>query len=179
VKRLLLLVAVVLVAAAAFVGLISVFASRDSSQVGGPSGPGTLEPDRGAEELGADAPATPASPPADPPTSGPHRAEPVTKQAVALSDDQILTALAQGNVVVAYDGADPPAELVQLQEDTAGPFDASLVEAGQAVILAPRPGAGGVIALAWRRKLETASAADPKLHEFVEAYLGQGASGQQ
>ena len=90
VKRLLLLVAVVLVAAAAFVGLISVFASRDSSQVGGPSGPGVLEPDRGAEQLGADAPATPASPPADPPTSGPHKAEAVTRENAELSDDQIL-----------------------------------------------------------------------------------------
>ena len=51
--------------------------------------------------------------------------------------------------------------------------------AGQAVILAPRPGVGGVIALAWRRKLETDSPADPKLHEFVEAYLAQGPSTQQ
>ena len=173
-KRLLLLVAVVLVAAAAFVGLISVLAARDSSQVGGPSGPGELEPDRGAERLGADAPATPASPPADPPTSGPHKAEAVTRQIVELSDDQILTALAQGNVVVAYDADDPPPALVQLQEDAAGPFDPELAAAGQAVILTRRAGAGGVLALAWRRKLATASAEDPKLREFVEAYLGQG-----
>jgi hypothetical protein len=179
VKRLLLLVAVVLVAAAAFVGLISVFASRDSSQVGGPSGPGVLEPDRGAEQLGADAPATPASPPADPPTSGPHKLEAVTRQGVALSADQILTALAQGNVVVAYDAQDPPPALIALQEESAGPFDAELAAAGQAVILVPRPGVGGVIALAWRHKLETDSPADPKLHEFVEAYLGQGPSGRQ
>ena len=36
-----------------------------------------------------------------------------------------------------------------------------------------------MIALAWRRKLETDSPDDPKLHEFVEAYLGQGPSSQQ
>ena len=60
-----------------------------------------------------------------------------------------------------------------------GPFDAELAAAGQAVILAPRPGVGGVIALAWRRKLETDSPADPKLREFVEAYLAQGPSTQQ
>ena len=107
--------------------------------MGGPSGPGVLEPDRGAEQFGDDAPATPASPPADPPTSGPHKAEAVTRQAVELSDDQILTALAQGNVVIAYDAEDPPPALVQLQEDTAGPFDAELAAAGQAVILARRP----------------------------------------
>ena len=121
VKRVLIvLVAVVLVAAAACVGLISLFASRDSSQVGGTSGPGVLEPDRGAEQLGADAPATPASPPADPPTSGPHSAEAVTRDQTELSDDQILTALQLGNVVIAYDADDPPPALVQLQEDARG-----------------------------------------------------------
>jgi hypothetical protein len=176
VKRLLLVVAVVLVAAAAFAGLISVLAARDSSQVGGPAGPGELQPDNGAERLGADAPATPASPPADPPTSGPHKPEAVTRQNVELSDDQLLTALELGNVVIAYDAADPPPALVQLQEDTAGPFDPELAAAGQAVILTRRTGAGGLIALAWRRKLTTDSPGDPKLHEFVEAYLAQGVS---
>jgi hypothetical protein len=178
VKRLLLLVAVVLLAVAAFVGLISLLASRDSSQLGGSSGPGVLEPDRGAERLGADAPATPASPPADPPTSGPHRAEAVTRENVELSDDQLLEALQLGNVVIAYDADDPPPALVSLQDDTAGPFDPELAAAGQAVILAPRPGVGGVVALAWRRKLEAAAPDDPKLHDFVEAYLGQGPSDQ-
>jgi hypothetical protein len=179
VKRLLLLVAVVLIAAAAFVGLISVFASRDSSQVGEPTGPGELEPDRGAQRLGADAPATPASPPADPPTSGPHRPEPVTRDGDELSDDQLLEALQLGNVVIAYDAADPPPALVQLQQDTAGPFDAELAAAGQAVILTRRPGVPGVIALAWRRKFESDAPSDPKLHEFVEAYLAQGPTSQQ
>ncbi len=121
-----------------------------------------LEPDRGAEQLGADAPPTPASPPADPPTSGPHKAEPVTRDAIELSDDQMLEALALGNVVIAYDADDPPPALVQLQEDTAGPFDAELAAAGQAVILARRPGVGGVVALAWRRKLEADRAGRPE-----------------
>jgi hypothetical protein len=174
VKRLLLLVAVVLLAVAAFVGLISLFASRDSSQLGGTSGPGVLEPDRGR----ADAPATPASPPADPPTSGPHRAEPVTRDNAELTDDQLLEALELGNVVIAYDADDPPAALVTLQDDTAGPFDPELAAAGQAVILAPRPGVAGVVALAWRRKLDADGPDDPRLHDFVEAYLGQGPSGQ-
>jgi hypothetical protein len=178
VKRLLLLVAVVLLAVAAFVGLISVFASRDSSQLGGTAGPGVLEPDRGAERLGADAPATPASPPTDPPTSGPHKAEAITRDDGELSDDQLLQALALGNVVIAYDGDDPPPALVQLQSDTAGPFDPELAAAGQAVILTYRPGVAGVMALAWRRKLVADGPEDPKLHDFVEAYLGQGSSAQ-
>ena len=62
-----------LAAAACFV-LINILASRDDSAVGGSDGPGVLEPDRGAKRLGADAPPTPASAPANPPTSGNHRA---------------------------------------------------------------------------------------------------------
>jgi hypothetical protein len=173
VKRVLLLVAVVVLAAAAFVGLISLFASRDSAQLGGSSGPGTLERDLGA----ADAPATPASPPADPPTSGPHRAEPVTRDNAELTDDQLLGALQLGNVVIAYDADDPPPALVALQDETAGPFDPELAAAGQAVILARRPGVGEIVALAWRRKLQAKDPADPELRDFVEAYLGQGPSG--
>jgi hypothetical protein len=31
-----------------------------------------------------------------------------------------------------------------------------------------------VIALAWRRRLRTADPADPRLRDFVDAWLGQG-----
>ncbi len=55
-----------------------------------------------------------------------------------------------------------------------GPFDPGLAAAGQAVILARRPGVPGVVALAWRRKLEASGPDDPQLHEFAEAYLGPG-----
>jgi hypothetical protein len=161
-------------AAAACVGLISVLAARDSSQVGGSSGPGTLEPDRGAKRLGADAPQTPASAPGDPPTSGPHRAEPIARDATELSDDQLLEALQLGNVVFAYGGERPPDALVSVQREVSGGFDPSLAAAGQAVILARRPGVSGVVALAWRRKLAAPDASDPQLREFAEAWLGQG-----
>jgi uncharacterized protein DUF3105 len=155
-------------AAAACLVLITILANRDSSGVTKTSGPGTLMPDRGSSH--ADGPQTPASPPDDPPTSGPHRPEPVTRDEVPLSDDQLLEALHLGNVVFAYDGS--PAELKKIQEDVSGPFDPELAAAGQAVILDKRPGVKGVIALAWRRELRSSDPA--QLREFADAWLGQG-----
>jgi hypothetical protein len=174
VRRALVALAVGVVAAAACVALISLLASRDSSQVGGAAGPGVLEPDRGSRRLGADAPKTPASPPDQPPTSGPHRDQAVMRDGAELSDDELLSALQRGNVVIAYDSEKAPDALVALQDEVSGAFDAKLAAAGQAVILGRRPGVGGVVALAWRRRLNAAGPADPKLREFAEAWLGQG-----
>jgi hypothetical protein len=137
--------------------LIVVLAGRDSSQVeSGVSGPGVVE--RGATGDG-------------PPTSGPQRDAPVPADRTELSDDQIVAALALGNVVIAYEGEAPTA----VQEEVSGPFDPELAAAGQAVILAKRPGVGGVQALAWQRRLVASGPDDPKLVEFAEAWLGQGA----
>jgi hypothetical protein len=161
------------VAIAACAVLITILANRDSGDVARSTGPGTLEPDRGSAH--ASGPRTPASPPDEPPTSGPHRAEPVTRDATALSDDQLLEALHLGNVVLTYDTAQPPAALKRLQEEVAGgPFDAELAAAGQAVILDHRPGASGVIALAWRRRLRATDPADSQLRTFAETWLAQG-----
>jgi hypothetical protein len=179
VKRLAIAGAAVVVAALLCVALIALLASLDDSQVGEGGGPAVLEPDRGADVLPDDAPARPASPPQEPPTSGPHKADPVARDASELSDDQLLRALAQGNVVLAYGGNEPPRALATLQEDVSGPYDPEVAAAGQAVILARRAGVDGVIALAWRRKLETRSPEDPALHEFAEAYLGQGPNSQR
>src|SRR5690606_34324584 len=133
VRRPLLALAIAGLAATACLVLIMILASRDTSQIATPSGPGVLEPDRGAAH--ADGPRTPASPPDEPPTSGPHRPEPVERDRTELSDDQLLEALHLGNVVILYEG-DPP---TQVQEEVSGPFDRELAAAGQAVILAPRP----------------------------------------
>ena len=154
-------------AAAACLVLINILASRDSSAVDDGGGPGVEEPDRGAKRLGDNAPQTPASPPAQPPTSGNHRAVAITKDQTELSDDQLLEALQLGNVVIAYEGKAP----TQLQED---PFDPALAAAGQAVILAERPGLDGIQALAWRHRLKLSGPDDPEAQEFIEAYLGQG-----
>ena len=59
---------------------------------------------------------------------------------------------------------------MQLQRDvSAGRSTPALAEAGQAVILARRPGVRGVQALAWRRKLDASGPDDPQLREFAEA----------
>jgi hypothetical protein len=155
-------------AIAACAVLVTILANRDSSGVSGASGPGTLEPDRGSAHVNG--PRTPASPPDDPPTSGPHRPEAVTRDEVPLSDDQLLEALHLGNVVFAYDGS--PAALKKIQDEVSGPFDPQLAAAGQAVILDRRPGVKGVIALAWRRELRSDDPA--QLRDFADAWLGQG-----
>jgi hypothetical protein len=156
VKKGLLELAIAGLAATACVVLITILSSRDRSAVGGEDAIGTLEGDRGAAHTEA------ATTPADrPPTSGPHRPEPVERDQIELSDDQILEALHLGNVVIAYEG-EPPTGL------QADPFTPELAAAGQAVILARRPGIGQTTALAWRRR------ATEQLPEFIEAYLGQG-----
>jgi hypothetical protein len=152
-------------AIAACAVLITILANRDSSGVTKTSGPGPLMPDRGSAHTNA-----PASPPDDPPTSGPHRPEKVTRDELPLSDDQLLEALHLGNVVFAYNGS--PAELKKIQDEVSGPFDPELAAAGQAVILDKRPGVKGVIALAWRRELRSSDPA--QLREFADAWLGQG-----
>jgi hypothetical protein len=161
-------------AATACAVLITILAARDSSQVSGPAGPGVAEPDRGARHLGPSDPPTPDSPPDRPPTSGPHRPEPIEEQGTGLSEDQLLEALHLGNVVIVYDGDAPGDGLLAIQREVAGDFDPGLAAAGQAVILARRPGTIGVTALAWGRRLQASDETDPQLREFAEAWLGQG-----
>jgi hypothetical protein len=110
-----------------------------------------------------------------PPTSGAHLPEPVERDATALSDDQILGALAAGNVVLLYGTRRPAAALTALARSVAGPFTPALAAAGQAVILGRRPGTDGVTALAWTRLLHTPDATDPRLRQFAQAWLGRGA----
>jgi hypothetical protein len=174
VRRLLAIAAGVLLLAGGLVAVALAFSSRDDAQVGAASGPGQLEPDRGARHLPAGAHAQ--VPAGTLPTSGPHRPDLISTDARRLSDDQILHALELGDVVIAYEAARPPGALHQLQEDVSGPFDAELAAAGQAVILARRPGAGPATALAWRRELRTGDPASPALRDFAETWLGRGAS---
>jgi hypothetical protein len=98
----------------------------------------------------------------------------VTRDGTRLSNDQLLTALAAGNVVLFYGKPQPPPALRSLAGNEAGPFDLPLAQAGQAVILAPRPGTRGVVAAAWRHLLRVPSPTDPALRQFVEAWLGVG-----
>ena len=83
--------------------------------------------------------------------------------------------LAPGNVVLTYRQSGQRAQLKQLAESIAGPVDPALTEAGQSVIVRARPsGGGGVVAEAYKRRLEVASADDPALRSFVEYWLGRG-----
>ena len=167
-RRLGLVAVGVLVAVAGLIALAAAFNARDDPGVAGaPSGPGELQPDRGS---GHGAPAHVTD---EWPTSGPHRDELVTRDRRRLSDDQILHALELGNVVILYDGTPGPA-LERLQDEVAGPFDAEVAAAGQAVILARRAGAGPATALAWRRVYRADGPDDPGLREFAEAWLGRG-----
>jgi hypothetical protein len=158
VRRLLIGLAVVVVAAAGCFALISVLASKDSGEVGGAPGPGTFE----------------ATSNASPPSSGGHTPSPVGRDRAELTDDQLLSALQLGNVVLVYPDAKPPAELVAIQNDVSGPFDPALEQAGQAVILMRRPDAK-LQALAWKRRLVASAPSDPALRDFADAWLGQGA----
>jgi Protein of unknown function (DUF3105) len=152
------------VAAAALLALVLVLGSRDDAEVAPAQGPGELQPDRGASHD------TPASASGDePPTSGTHRPELVTRDRRPLTDDQLIHALELGNVVILSERPDPA--LAAVQREVAGPFDAELAAAGQAVILARRP--GPTVALAWRRALRSDDTAE--LRAFAEAWLGRGA----
>jgi Protein of unknown function (DUF3105) len=171
----------IVVALAGGIGLLLFFVARDDAPVDSAGngaadvrGPGQTFPDQGARHV----------PPAqrgdarynsDPPTSGPHVAEAVRRDAIVLTDDQVLHALELGNVVLAYGSAAPPPALRSLAREISGPFDPALVQAGQAVILDRRPGTNGVVALAWRHLLRTRSPSDPELRRFAEFWLGRGA----
>jgi hypothetical protein len=168
-RALVVAVGVALAVAAVAVGFL-VATGRDDSQLAGPEGPGELQADRGASHSG---PAEPSGD--DPPTSGTHEPRLVTRDRRPITDDQLIHALELGDVVILYDSRQPPAALERLQQEVmGGPFDAEVAAAGQAVILARRPGAGPATALAWRRILRADDPADPALRDFSEFWLGRG-----
>jgi hypothetical protein len=173
-------IATAVLAVAGGIGLLLFFVGRDEAPVDkgdkqtGVKGPGQVFGDLGAKHV----------PPSqrgrahynsDPPTSGPHVLEPVRRDETVLTTDQILHALELGNVVLVYGSGSPPAGLRALAEKVSGgPFEPALVQAGQSVILARRPGTKGVVGLAWRHLWRAPSAADPELRRFAEFWLGRG-----
>lgn len=146
-----------LVALGGFVLVLLFFESRDSSQVPGGS---TATQGPGLPVAHQRAARTPAA---------------IGRDGVRLSEDQVLHALALGDVVLLYGGpgSAPPPALRALQQRVSGPFDAAVAAGGAAVVLGYDPGARGVTALAWRRILRAPNASDPALGQFADYWLGR------
>jgi Protein of unknown function (DUF3105) len=111
----------------------------------------------------------------DPPTSGAHVPEPILLNEDVLNDDQLLEALEVGDVVVMYGTHKPPPGLQPLARSLGGHFTPALAAAGQAVLLARRPGTVGLTGLAWSHMIRVETARAPILKQFIQQYLGRGA----
>lgn len=177
--RLLERAAILVASLALSFGLIALlsgfFQSRDNGALAGQSGgPGQRFPDQG-DSLLSPGQLRPAYD-SNPPTSGPHVLSAVTHDGVRLDDNQLLSALAVGDVVIMYGTARAPGALTTLASSVAGPFKPSLAATGQAVILSPSPHTRGFIGLAWAHMLRVSRADDPRLSQFAAYWLGRGAS---
>jgi Protein of unknown function (DUF3105) len=174
-------IAIVVASLALAFGLIALlsgfFAGRDQAGVSAvATGPGRALPDLGHAHLRPGAPHPRYA--SDPPTSGAHVPVAVRHDERRLSTDQLLQALELGDVVVMYGGRKPPPGLPTLASSLAPPFTPALVAAGQAVILARRPGTRGLLGLAWAHAISVAHPGDPRLRTFVQFWLGRGAPGR-
>ncbi len=177
-ERVAIVIASVALAFGAIAVLSGFFTSRDQAGVSGLApGPGQTFPDLGHAHLrpGAAHPAYASNPP----TSGPHVPVPILRDAAPLGTDQLLQALEAGNIVIMYGTRLPPPGLAVLARSIAYAFSPALAAAGQAVILAPRPGTEGLIGLAWRRLVRVGAASDPALRQFAQSWLGRGAAGRR
>jgi Protein of unknown function (DUF3105) len=171
-------VVIVLVALAIAAGAIALlsgyFAGNDTPGVtGSSSGPGVAVKDMGDAHLQPGQ--TPPRYNSQPPTSGPHVPVAVRRDRAVLSNNQLLEALELGNVVLVYGSSAPPPGLEALARANAAPFTPALAAAGQAVILARRPGTHGVVGLAWAHLIRVAGPAAGPLRQFIQYWLGRGA----
>jgi hypothetical protein len=179
-ERLAIVVVSLAIAFVAIGLLTGYFTSHDPAGVSGSlGGPGLVYRDLGNRQLtpGQHHPAYNSNPP----TSGGHVPTPVRSDQAVLTDSQILTALAAGDIVVIYGGTHPPPGLAELARSTAGPFTPALAAEGGAVILARLPRVDGLIALAWTRMLpitgidRVTAGNDDVLKQFIQSWLGRGA----
>jgi len=174
-RRFWLVVLGVILCAGVLAGVLFFAADRDAPDLGSADrGPGTLYPDQGKDHLAlGEEPKIKFN--SDPPTSGPHIPDPVLRDGVRLTRDQVLQALERGNVLVFFDSAREGRALRRLQRRLTGPFEPAVAGAGQALILARRPGTKGVIAASWRHLLGVRSPADDRLIAFAQYWIGRGA----
>lgn len=168
------MLAIALVLAIALIALLSgYFAGRDSAGVAAGPSIGQSFPDQGdgVLALGQRRPRYDSTPP----TSGPHVPVLLTRVPTMLTTDQLLSALAAGDVVVDYGGAQPPAGLRHLVAALVAPFTPALAADGDAVLIVRRTGTAGLIALAWTRMARVSRVSDPLLAQFIKTWLGRGA----
>lgn len=170
------IVAASLAIAIGVIALLSggLLAGRDAPGVDGSAqGPGIAFRDQGNTllRIGQPRPVYDSTPP----TSGPHRPAPVVADGAPLNDDQLLGALAVGDVVYMYGTRTPPPGLTAVARAMAPPFSPALAAAGQAIVLARRPGTPGVVALSWAHMLRTVGPGDAALRSFAQFWLGRGA----
>ena len=173
-------IAIGLASLALSVGLIILlsgyFAGRDQPGVSGSgTGPGQAYADLGHAVLAPGQPRPAYN--SDPPTSGAHVPELVTRDGVRLTDDQLLQALELGDVVIFYGTRQPPPGLQQFASSVAPGFTPALAATGETVIVAPRAGTSGLVAAAWTHLLHVGSPNDAALRDFVGFWLGRGAPG--
>jgi hypothetical protein len=80
--------------------------------------------------------------------------------------------LRAGNVEFFYASEADGGRLRALADQLGAADTAALRAAGQAVVLRRRSTENGVLVRAWHHSLHAASAADPRLQDFVETWLG-------
>lgn len=176
-ERMIIVIVSLIVAIGAIAALSGVFAANDQPGVtGAASGPGLAFPDLGHAHLPPGSPRPAYN--SHPPTSGAHVSESIQANGQRVNADQLLSALEVGDVVFMYGGPAPPPGLAAVARSVAAPFSPSLAAAGQAVILARRPGTHGLIAVAWTRMLHVGAVDDPLLRQFAQFWLGRGAPGR-
>jgi hypothetical protein len=178
--RLLERIGIVVASLVISIGVIAVLsggllAGRDNPGITGPTDQlGAQFRDQGNAHLAPGAPLPRYD--SEPPTSGPHVPVPITRNEAQISDNQLLQALSEGDVVIMYGTPKPPPGLRALADSIASPFTPALAAAGQGVILARRTGTNGLIGLAWTRLVHVRTLDDPSLRSFVIFWLGRGAS---
>ena len=86
-------------------------------------------------------------------------------------------AATDGNVTLTYSDPALKGQLETLASDLGAPDSPELREAGLAVIVKRDPKAAGVVARASGHELVVATPDDPQLQDFIDRWLGEGASG--
>ena len=81
--------------------------------------------------------------------------------------------LRAGNVELRYARPADRNALVVFAQREAGTDTSALRAIGGAIVVIRDPQAAGIVAIAYKRRLQLASVRDPRLQAFVEAWLGQ------